>query len=253
MVMRQSTEDNNGRVQALLDTLPGFYSDDIENDESGQILKLLETLLKGLTQFDDAVAIKNSPVMRAIATGETGLENYLPAILPANLADEISQCLSIQSRWKIEHLMAYQSPAWPGAMQLVQLFFPNKVIELEEGVFTHRVLPASRMSQLKGSTELGQNSVLGFRLEDYINRLNFSIKTLDSRESKLYLSDARVALLGKLLNIYLRQKLNIELHANLSAEVEQKMALGVPEQALLGLKTWLSVDTGTTKVIVIRL
>lgn len=252
-IQSESSVQVQQNIEVLLETLPGFYRDDVENDESGLIQNLLSLLAGGLTQFDNAVSSRNKPVMRAVENGSSGFENYFPDILPSEVSNKCKNILSDQALSKIQYLLQYQSPAWPGALQLVQYFFPDKVITLEESVFTQRVLPAARMSQLKGNTELGETSVLGFRLDDYMNRCRFNIKTLSSIEAKSYLADSRMDLLRSILRIYLKQNLDVELQVSLGVDVEQKTALGEPGQALLGKKTWLSVTTGMAKEITIRL
>jgi predicted component of type VI protein secretion system len=240
-------------LEKLLDTLPGFYGDDVENDESGLIQKLMSLLAAGISQNDARVFLKNKPVVSAFETGSNGFGNYLPDMLPQDLKEQSKRHLPLRSLAKIQYLLQYQSPAWPGAVQIIQMFFPEKTIDIEEGVFTQRVLPVERMSQLRGQTELGETSVLGFRLDDYMNRCRFKITRLNSEEAREFLGDSRLALLDKVLTIYLKQNLDVELLVELAEDVQQKTALGDPGQALLGKKTWLSTTVDSVKEITIRL
>jgi len=237
----------------LLDTLPAFYRDALDEDDNSALREFVNVLQMSLTSLNETIKDTGKPVLRAIKTGQSGFEHYTVSdVVSPELKAQFFKLGALQ-QLQIGRVFATGKNSWLGAKRIVEILYPKKQVRLEEGRVVKRFLPTNNMTGLQGSNALGTNSVLGYKLEDRMNRCRFYVSSLNNTELKKFGSDRYVQLVGGLLKQYVEQPIEMELVLVLAAQTQKTTALGQANQAILGAKTWLSAAIGQEKELVFKL
>jgi predicted component of type VI protein secretion system len=229
----------------LLSFLPRFYQDwvveqaDHENYQFSDFLKLLQ---QPILQKMLLVYLKNKPALHGL---EKQLNNSNQGSSFQRFNDQLCNDLDLTllspvQKAEIQTIFNIGHGSSQGFILLMQQFFSDKKICLNEFTACKRVLQKERMLCLNGEHQLGLNSVSGFQVEDKVNRFRINVSVLNQHDVQEYINDEYLNMIKICSRAYLKRVMDIELVFELEKGALNNAQLGNQNSTLLGQKFWLA-------------